>query len=94
MRSSLEMIETENRMMPLNLTVDLERQNKLRMAASATNITMSELVRYMIDQLEKDLGAMDNPEPCALAELKKYCEQLAKTKGTVPRGRRPLAARS
>jgi hypothetical protein len=81
-------------MVPLNLTVDLERQNKLRMASSATSITMSELVRYMIDRLEKDLGSMDNPDPEALAELKRYCEQLALTKGTVPRGRKPLAARS
>jgi hypothetical protein len=90
----MSMAETQNRMAPLNLTVDLERQNKLRMASSATNITMSELVRYMIDRLEKDLGAMDDPDPGALAELKQYCEQLAKTKGTVPRGRKPLAARS
>lgn len=89
----MAMVETENRMAPLNLTVDLERQNKLRTAASTTNIPMSELVRYMIDQLENKLGSMDDPDPGALAELKRYCEQLAMTKGTVPRGRRPLATR-
>lgn len=94
MSSRITTLETENRMVPLNLTVDLARQNKLRTAASTTNIPMSELVRYMIDQLEKNLGAMDDPDPAALAELKQYCEQLAKTKGTVPRGRKPLVARS
>jgi hypothetical protein len=81
-------------MAPLNLTVDLERQNKLRTAATATNIPMSELVRYMIDQLERSLGNMDDPDPEALAELKRYCEQLAMTKGTMPRGRKPIVARS
>lgn len=90
----MSMAATENRMAPLNLTVDLERQNKLRRAASAANIPMSELVRYMIDQLELSLGSMDDPDPGALAELKQYCEQLARTKGTVPRGRRPLATRA
>lgn len=87
------MIETENRMAPLNVTVDLERQNKLRRVASAAKIPVSELVRYMIDQLERSLGRMDDPDPEALAELKKHCEQLALTKGTVPRGRRPLMAK-
>jgi post-segregation antitoxin (ccd killing protein) len=90
----MAMVETENRMAPLNVTVDLERQNKLRTAALTTNISMSELVRYMIDQLEKDLGRLDNPDPAAVAELKTYCEQKGLTKGTVPRGRRPLAVRS
>lgn len=85
--------ETENRMAPLNLTVDLARQKKLRTAASATKISMSELVRYMIDQFERQLVSMNDPNPEALAELKRYCEQLALTKGTVPRGRRPVAAR-
>lgn len=93
MSSRIATVETVNRMAPLNLTVDLERQNKLRKAASTTKITMSELVRYMIDQLEKNLGCLDNPDPDALAELKMYCEQLAVTKGKVPRGRKPLAAR-
>ncbi len=82
-----------NRMRPLNLTIDLERQAKLRRAASATNIPMSELVRYLIDRLERDLGSLDDPDPGALAELRTYCELLAVTKGTVPRGRR-LAAKS
>jgi hypothetical protein len=55
---------------------------------------MSELVRYLIDRLERDLGSLDDPDPGALAELRTYCDLLAVTKGTVPRGRRPLAAKS
>lgn len=92
--SSMAIIKTENRMVPLSLTVDLERQDKLRSAAISANLPMSELVRYMIDKLEEKLGDVEHPNPRALAELKKHCEQLAITKGTVPKGRKPLIKKS
>jgi hypothetical protein len=81
------MVETENRMEPVNFTVDLERQGKLRSAAAITGIGQSELVRYMIDRLERELGDLENPNPKALKRVVTYCNRRRITKGTIPRGR-------
>lgn len=88
------MIETENRMVPMNCTVDLARQNKLSVASSVTGIGKSELIRYMIDCLEKELGNLENPDPRKLERLQAYCNTRGITKGTLPRGRKPSRQKS
>jgi hypothetical protein len=53
----------EEKMIPMTLTIDKDRQAKLKKTARKTRISMSEIVRISLDRLWDDLGDLDNPQP-------------------------------
>jgi predicted DNA-binding protein len=86
----MEMTRTENRMVPMSLTVDIERQDKLSKVSQAVRRDKSRLIRVMIDRLINELGDPKNPNPRALARLLKECDAKSVVSSGLPRGRKPL----
>jgi hypothetical protein len=86
----MEMIQTENRMVPMSLTVDIERQNKLSAVSQVIRRDKSKLIRVLIDRLVNDLGDPANPNPKAVARLLKECDEQSVVSSGLPRGRKPL----
>lgn len=79
------MTTPENRMIPVTLTMDLDRYSRLKAVSRSTRVSMSELVRVSIDKLMEILGDPENPDPQALAMLLKSGESDERSAGKTNR---------